>query len=183
MATALRTVLVDLTPRRAATRRLLVDIPTLTLVGEYRDLAEALPQAPATRPDLSRRRGRWQRVAGGVDSGHDDRAAGTQAAGNGDPRDGTRVSAELVIRVLRAGALEFLRCPLERVDLVAALEKLARFRGSAPQRNPGRITSRSSPPRAASARRRSRSIWPSRWPSAPKARRCSWSSTPGSRIS
>ena len=39
------------------------------------------------------------------------------------------------------GALEFLRRPLERVDLVAALEKLARFRGSAPQRNPGRIIS------------------------------------------
>ena len=140
-----------------------------------------LSRRPRRRALISRRRGRWQRVAGGVDS-----AVTTieQLA---------RKLPETAILAMghgglgrarhsrpRAGALEFLRCPLERVDLVAALEKLARFRGSAPQRNPGRIISVFAAAMA-SARRHSRSIWPSRWPSAPKARRCSWSSTPGSR--
>lgn len=141
-SSALRTVLVDSDAEaRAATRRLLVDIPTVTLVGEYRDVSEALLQGAATRPDL---------LVVEVD-GHESPAAAMAvttieqlarklpetailAMGHG-------VSAELVIRVLRAGALEFLRRPMERADLVAALEKLARFRGSAPQRNPGRVTS------------------------------------------
>jgi pilus assembly protein CpaE len=126
---------------RAATRRLLVDIPTITLVGEYSGLAEALLHAAATRPDL---------LVVEVDADESPAAAPAVTAIELLARKlpetailatGHGVSAELVIRVLRAGALEFLRRPVERVDLVAALEKLARFRGSAPQRNPGRITS------------------------------------------
>jgi pilus assembly protein CpaE len=141
MATlTLRTVLVDSdTGARAATRRLLADIPTVTLVGEYGGLAEALLQATAIRPDL---------LVVEVDG--DESAAPAVTAIEQLARKlpetailamGHGLSAELVIRVLRAGALEFLRRPVERVDLVAALVKLARFRGSAPQRNPGRITS------------------------------------------
>src|SRR5437667_149855 len=50
---ALRAVLVDSDAgARAATRHVLVDIPTITLVGEYSGLAEALLHAAATRPDL-----------------------------------------------------------------------------------------------------------------------------------
>ena len=141
MATStLRTILVDSdTGARAATRRLLADIPTVTLVGEYGGLAEALLQATAIRPDL---------LVVEVDG--DESAAPAVTAIEQLARKlpetailamGHGLSAELVIRVLRAGALEFLRRPVERVDLVAALVKLARFRGSAPQRNPGRITS------------------------------------------
>jgi pilus assembly protein CpaE len=141
MATStLRAVLVDSDAgARAATRRLLADIPTVTLVGEYGGLAEALLQATAIRPDL---------LVVEVDG--DESAAPAVTAIEQLARKlpetailamGHGLSAELVIRVLRAGALEFLRRPVERVDLVAALVKLARFRGSAPQRNPGRITS------------------------------------------
>jgi pilus assembly protein CpaE len=136
----LRAVLVDSDAEaRAATRRLLADIPTVTLVGEYGGLAEALLQATAIRPDL---------LVVEVDG--DESAAPAVTAIEQLARKlpetailamGHGLSAELVIRVLRAGALEFLRRPVERVDLVAALVKLARFRGSAPQRNPGRITS------------------------------------------
>ncbi len=139
---ALRAVLVDSdTGARAATRRLLVDIPTVTLVGEYSDLAEALLHAAATRPDL---------LVVEVDADESPAAAPAVTAIAQLARKlpetailatGHGVSAELVVRVLRAGALEFLRRPVERVDLVAALEKLARFRGSALPRNPGRITS------------------------------------------
>jgi pilus assembly protein CpaE len=139
---ALRAVLVDSDAgARAATRRLLVDIPTITLVGEYSGVAEALVQAAATRPDL---------LVVEVDADESPAAPAVTAIEQLARKlpetailaTGHGVSAELVIRVLRAGALEFLRRPVERVDLVAALEKLARFRGgAAPQRNPGRITS------------------------------------------
>ena len=139
---ALRAVLVDSDAgARAATRHVLVDIPTITLVGEYSGLAEALLHAAATRPDL---------LVVEVDADESPAAAPAVTAIEQLARKlpetailatGHGVSAELVIRVLRAGALEFLRRPVERVDLVAALEKLARFRGSALPRNPGRITS------------------------------------------
>lgn len=139
---ALRAVLVDSDAgARAATRRLLVDIPTITLVGEYSGLAEALLHAAATRPDL---------LVVEVDADESPAASPAVTAIEQLARKlpetailatGHGVSAELVVRVLRAGALEFLRRPVERVDLVAALEKLARFRGSALPRNPGRITS------------------------------------------
>lgn len=136
----LRAVLVDSdVDARAATRRLLADIPTVTLVGEYSGVAEALSRAAGTRPDL---------LVVDVDVAESPATAvaAIEQLAHKLPETailatGHQVSAELVIRVLRAGALEFLRRPVERVDLVAALEKLARFRGSAPQRNPGRITS------------------------------------------
>ncbi len=139
---ALRAVLVDSDAgARAATRRLLVDIPTITLVGEYSGLAEALLHAASTRPDL---------LVVEVDADESPAASPAVTAIEQLARKlpetailatGHGVSAELVVRVLRAGALEFLRRPVERMDLVAALEKLARFRGSALPRNPGRITS------------------------------------------
>jgi pilus assembly protein CpaE len=138
----LRAVLVNSDAEaRAATRRLLADIPAVTLVGEHSDLAETLSHAAATRPDL---------LVVDVD-GHESPAAASAVTAidqlarklpeTAILATGHGASAELVIRVLRAGALEFLRRPVERVDLVAALEKLARFRGSAPARNPGRVTS------------------------------------------
>jgi pilus assembly protein CpaE len=140
--TALRTVLVDSdADARTATRRLLMEVPTVTLVGEYSDLQEALLYAPATRADL---------LVVEVDADESQATppavtAIEQLAGKLPETailaTGRGISAELVIRVLRAGALEFLRRPVERADLVAALEKLARFRGAAPQRHPGRITS------------------------------------------
>jgi len=137
---AFRTVLVDSdAAARAATRRLLGDIPTVTPVGEYGSLAEALVHATAIRPDLL-----VVEVEGHESSTSAVTAIEQLARKVPDTAIlamGQGVSADLVIRVLRAGALEFLKRPVERVDLVAALEKLARFRGSMPQRNPGRITS------------------------------------------
>jgi pilus assembly protein CpaE len=136
----LRAVLVDSDAEaRAVTRRLLADIPTVTLVGEYGSIAEGLSRGAGTRPDLLV-----------VDVDVAESAATAVAAieqlahklpDTAILATGHQASAELVIRVLRAGALEFLRRPVQRVDLVAALEKLARFRGAPAQRNPGRITS------------------------------------------
>jgi pilus assembly protein CpaE len=59
---------------------------------------------------------------------------------------GPSMSADLVIRVIRAGAVEFLQRPVDRVDVAAALDKISRFRRSgAPSRPVGRITSVFSP--------------------------------------
>jgi pilus assembly protein CpaE len=55
---------------------------------------------------------------------------------------GTDISADLVIDAIRAGAVEFLRRPVQRTDLEAALEKLLRLRrASPPPARAGRITS------------------------------------------
>ncbi len=55
---------------------------------------------------------------------------------------GQSTSADFVIEVIRAGALEFIRRPVEREDLISALDKVLRLRRGAPAaRQPGRITS------------------------------------------
>ena len=63
---------------------------------------------------------------------------------------GPSVSADLVIRVIRAGAVEFLRRPVDRADVAAALDKIARFRrgARAPQPRAG-ASRRCSPQREA----------------------------------
>ena len=113
-SSALRAVLVDSDAgARAATRRLLVDIPSVTLVGEYSGLAEALLHAAATRPDL---------LVVEIDADESPAAPAVTAIEQLARKlpdtailaTGHGVAAELVIRVLRAGALEFLRHPVDR---------------------------------------------------------------------
>lgn len=53
MGPLLRTIVVDCDMgTRAAVRRLLADIPSVTVVGEYASVPEALRQAPALRADV-----------------------------------------------------------------------------------------------------------------------------------
>jgi pilus assembly protein CpaE len=138
MPSSLRAVLVDADPSsRAAIRKLLTDIPSVTVAGEWPAVAEALAGAPAIRPDLAI-----------IDVPADDEGAllGIEQLVRKLPdaailATGGRLSADLVIRVLRAGALEYLARPVQRPDLVAALEKLARFRGTPAARPAGRVTS------------------------------------------
>ncbi|HEY3068127.1 MAG TPA: AAA family ATPase [Methylomirabilota bacterium] len=142
---SLRAVLVDSdASSRAAIRRLLTDIPTVTVAGEWHTVADALVGAPATRPDLL-----IVEVPAEADGG----ALGVtgieqlvrKLPDTAILATGGRLSGDLVIRVLRAGALEYLARPVQRPDLVAALEKLARFRGTTTPRPAGRITSIYSP--------------------------------------
>jgi pilus assembly protein CpaE len=44
------------------------------------------------------------------------------------------------VQIIRAGAMEFVRRPVEPRELMVALDKLARFRGRPVQRPPGRVT-------------------------------------------
>jgi pilus assembly protein CpaE len=113
------------------------------LVGEFKRLSQAIQEGPSRRPDLV------------IADLPDDRAGGPE----GPPArmietlartfpeaavfaTGPSVSADFVIEVIRAGAVEFLRQPVQAGDLAAALEKLLRLRRpTQPVARPGRIIS------------------------------------------
>jgi pilus assembly protein CpaE len=144
MTPALRTIIIDSdADSAAALKRMLGTSPAVTVVGEFAHARQAVLEAPARRPDL---------VIVEVDE--------TEAAANAGPAawavesltralpgvaifaTGRSTSADFVIEVIRAGALEFIRRPVEREDLIPALDKVLRLRRGAPAaRQPGRITS------------------------------------------
>jgi len=142
MSEALRTIFVGGVD--SPVRRLLGDTPTTVLVGEFRRVAQAVQEGGARRPDLL------------VVDLPDDRAAGPE----GPPAKvietltrafpdaavfatGLNPSADFVIEIIRAGAVEFLLRPVEPGHLAAALEKVLRLRrgAPAPTHRAGRITS------------------------------------------
>lgn len=144
MTSALRTIIVDSDAESTgALKRMLATSSSVALVGEFTHARQAAHEAPARRPDL---------VIVEVDE--------TEAASSGGPpawviesltralpgavicATGRSTSADFVIEVIRAGALEFIRRPVEREDLISALDKVLRLRRGAPAaRQPGRITS------------------------------------------
>jgi len=135
MSSLLRTVIIDSDEQaRATIRRILTGIQSIVVVAEYPDVSQALLTAPAHRAD----------------------AVLVEISDDTTPIEnlvrvlpeaavlamGPVPSADFVIRAIRAGALEFLRRPVERADLVGALDKLVRVRrGSVPQRRLARVTS------------------------------------------
>ena len=135
MSSPLRAVIIDSDETsRAAIRRMLAGIPSIVLVAEYPDISQALPTVSAHRADavLVEVRDETKSIESLV------RALPEAAVLAMGPVN----SADFVIRAIRAGALEFLRRPVERADLVGALDKLLRVRrGGAPERRPARVTS------------------------------------------
>jgi pilus assembly protein CpaE len=113
------------------------------VVGEFKRLSQAIQDGPSRRPDLV------------IADLPEDRAGGpdgpparmVEALARTFPEaavfvTGPSVSADFVIEVIRAGAVEFLRRPVQAGDLAAALEKLLRIRRpTQPVARPGRITS------------------------------------------
>jgi pilus assembly protein CpaE len=137
----LRTVIVDSDPEaRAAIRRALGAVPAVALVGEYEDATEAALKAPGGRPDVMivevpadpAQGDRWSAVAVERLARRLPETAILATTANG--------AAEAVVQIMRAGALDVVRRPVEPRELVAALDKLARFRGRPVQRQPGRVT-------------------------------------------
>jgi two-component system response regulator AlgR len=137
----LRTVIVDADPAaRAAIRQALATMPSVTLVAEYDDANEAVLKAPSSRPDV-------MIVHVPVDAPDGDAASATTverligrlpdtailATANHSP-------AEFILRIIRAGAMEVVRRPVEARELVAAFEKVARLRGRPGRRPPRRVT-------------------------------------------
>jgi pilus assembly protein CpaE len=143
---ALRAALVDSDPSsRAAIRRLLSDIPTVTVAGEWHTVGDALVGAAAGRVDLLIVEVPTDANDGGVAAETAIEQLVRKLPDTAVLATGSRLSGELVIRVLRAGALEYIARPVQRPDLLGALEKLARFRGMTTARPAGRITSVFSP--------------------------------------
>jgi pilus assembly protein CpaE len=143
MASVLRTVLIDGDAESlSALRRMLASSSSAVIVGEFGSVAEALVEAPVRRPDLIIVEIPARHVAEGPEAASRLVAELTKALPETAVfATGRDVSADCVIRLMRAGAVEFLTRPVERDDLVSAFEKLARFRrGGGADRKPGRVT-------------------------------------------
>jgi pilus assembly protein CpaE len=113
------------------------------VVGEFRRLTPAIQDGPSRRPDLVIV-DLPEAQSGGPDGPP---AHMVEALVRAFPEAavfavGPSVSADFVIEVIRAGAVEFIPRPVQAGDLAAAIEKLIRLRrpGQATQRA-GRITS------------------------------------------
>src|SRR5437899_7445811 len=116
MTASLRTVIVDSDADSvAALKRILAASPSVVLVGEFVNSRQAAHEAPARRPDL---------VIVEVDEAGPTSVAEQPAwvigsltralPGAAIFATGQSTSADFVIEVIRAGALEFIRRPVER---------------------------------------------------------------------
>src|SRR6266851_601797 len=122
---------------------LLASSSATLVVGEFKRLSQAMQEGPSRRPDLVIADLPEDRT-GGPDGPP---ARMVEALARTFPESavfvtGPSVSADFVIEVIRAGAVEFLRRPVQEGDLASALEKLLRIRRpTLPAARPGRITS------------------------------------------
>jgi pilus assembly protein CpaE len=137
----LRTIIVDSDPEaRASIRHTLATVASVAIVGEYDGATDAALNVTAGRPDV-------MIVEVPIDPAKGDAwsAAAIERLARRLPETAILAttangSAEFVVQIIRAGALEFVRRPVQPRELVAALDKLARFRGRSIQRQPGRVT-------------------------------------------
>ena len=140
-ASVLRAVIVDSDPAaRAAIRHALATVPAIAIVGEHADVTDAALKAPASRPDV-------MIVEVPIDPAQGEAwsAAAIERLARRLPDTAilattANATAEFVVQIIRAGAMEFVRRPIEPRELVGAIDKLARFRGRPAQRQPGRVT-------------------------------------------
>ena len=138
----LRTIIIDAEEdSRASLQQMLAGTPSV-IVGEFRNIPEALRTAPAYRPDV---------VIVEIPLGQGSNGNGASSAIEHLARvlpdaailvTGPTESAHLVIQVVRAGALDYVARPVKLEDLRAALDKVARSRpGVAAQRRLGHVIS------------------------------------------
>jgi pilus assembly protein CpaE len=144
MTSALRTIIVGGDAESTSLLKgLLAATSAALVVGEFKRFSQAVHEGPARRPDLV-----IVELSGDEAAGPDGPPAKVvEALTRAFPdatvfATGPSVSADFVIHVIRAGAVEFLRRPVQRDDLSTAIEKLLRLRrGSQPPARAGRITS------------------------------------------
>ena len=143
MSSPLRTIIVDADAEsRATLRSVLASNRATMFVAEFTDITEALVEGPARRPDLLIVQLPQQGDL--VDPDRAERAVDELTKAMPDAAlfaTAPPVSADFVIRVIRAGAVEFLTRPVERAHVLAALDKIARRRGSTVRGRTGKITS------------------------------------------
>jgi pilus assembly protein CpaE len=135
MSSTLRIAIIDTDDSaRVGIRRALNGMNSIAVVGEYAEVSAGLLTASAHRADVVI-------VEVGDDVTPIERLARALPS-TAILAMGPMTSAEFVIKAIRAGAVEFLTRPVQRSELVAALDKLVRVRlGVAPQRRSARVTS------------------------------------------
>jgi len=144
MTSTLQTIIVgDDAEASALLKGLLAETSTVRVVGEFKRVAQALREGPVRRPDLVIVELTAQEGPGpdGTPSQVVEALIGAfpEAAVFAT---GPSLSADFAIQVIRAGAVEFLRGPVQKDDLAAAIEKLQRLRRSSPSpARAGHITS------------------------------------------
>ncbi len=144
MTPSLRTIIVGADADTATPLKAMLAATSAVLaVGEFKRASQALHDGPARRPDLVIVELGDERTA----AAEGPPAKVVEALARAFPEaalfaTGASVSADFVIQIIRAGAVEFLRRPVQKDDLSTALEKLLRLRRSTqPQTKLGRITS------------------------------------------
>jgi len=140
MTPTLRTIIVG--DSTSPIKGLLAGTPAATVVGEFKRVGQALQEGPSRRPDLVIADLPEDRLGGADGSPVKMVETLTRAFPEAAVfATGPSLSADFVIEVFRAGAVEFLRRPVQPEDLAAGLDKLLRLRRpSAPPPRPGRIT-------------------------------------------
>jgi pilus assembly protein CpaE len=134
MASSLRAVIVDSDPEgRGVLRRLLSGTAAVSVVAEYADVEALLRNPNGHRLDVA--------VVEITDSATPVSRLVETLPDVAILATGPVTSADLVIQAIRAGALEYLRRPVEAEELTAALTKLLRVRRVDDARAPGRVTS------------------------------------------
>lgn len=142
MASVLRIIVIDSDAESLGSVRHILAATPSVLVGEFCDIPQALREARTTRSDV---------VIVEIPSDQERKGESASAAiaslVHAFPDaailvTGSAPSAQHVIQVIRAGALDFLGRPVKPDDLLRALDKAARSRPSSlsPQRS-GRVTS------------------------------------------
>ena len=128
---------------RTAIRRMLGSHPAVVVVDEFQTLSEAISGGPGRHPDLVIAEIPYNPAINDAVRA----VNGVEALIRAVPEaavfaTGPTASADVVLQVIRAGAIEFLTRPVEREALLGALEKVARLRrGSIAPRQMGRVIS------------------------------------------
>jgi pilus assembly protein CpaE len=140
MAVMLRTVIIDSDAEsRALLRKTLATTPSVVVVSEYAEIRQAAVDLPGRRPDLVIVELPGDVADRAIQAIHEVAELVPDAA---IFATGQATSAEFVIQVIRAGAAQFLSRPVERDDVLTALDKLSRGRRApAAPRLSGRIIS------------------------------------------
>jgi pilus assembly protein CpaE len=136
MGSVLKTVIVDSDPvSRAALRRSLASAPSMVVIGEFDDIAGAIRATVSQVPDVLI-------VEVPAEPSSTIAEAARALPDTAIVATASNPSADFALRAIRAGALECLRRPVERGELLAALDKLARVRRTGPPpRRASRVTS------------------------------------------
>lgn len=138
MAGPLRILIVDSDAEsRGAIRSMIAGMPAMVVAGESDSLSEALARAAGLQFDVL-----FMEDPGdlGVVSQVTQKLPSTAVVVTG-----MATSSDDVIEIIRAGAFEFLKRPVQRASLTAALDKLVRVKGTSQPRRRGRVTAVYSP--------------------------------------